>query len=182
MTPDPDFPPDHNPYASPREEEHAPPRGAELADPGEGPWRLGSLLILRREGRLPDRCLACGQPTGGRGRQRDLSWASGFFVLRLPHTRLTLPFCSEHLWRYYLERFLVSAVIISFLASCFFPPLLLIPLIAASLVVVFVQRLVFLAEPDVVGINAEFIALRNLPSGYLEGLPEFPGTLPFLNP
>lgn len=74
----------------------------------------------------------------------------------------------------------MSMVMIAFLGSCLVPLLFLPLLVLAGIMVVFVQRLVFLTEPDVAGIDAEFIALRNLPAGYVDGLPEFPGSLSFL--
>lgn len=59
-----------NPYASPLSHERA---GAIPAEPG-GIWRDGPLLVIHRDAVLPDRCIKCNLPAGGRRLMRTLYW------------------------------------------------------------------------------------------------------------
>ena len=62
---------DSNPYAAPQ---HDVVIDALLAEPGNGVWRDGKLLVMRKEAVLPDRCVKCNLPAGGIRLKRKLSW------------------------------------------------------------------------------------------------------------
>jgi len=69
---------DINPYAAPQHDVvvHPP-----AVDPGGGVWRDGKLLVMHKQAVLPDRCVKCNQPAGGRRLKRSLSWHHpGYFL------------------------------------------------------------------------------------------------------
>ena len=73
--------PDFNPYEAPQGD--ATPR-EEFQEGGEGIWRDGPLLVLRQGAWLPDRCVKCNAPAGGRRLWRKLSWhPPGWYILVL---------------------------------------------------------------------------------------------------
>jgi hypothetical protein len=59
-----------NPYAPPSADDILEPY---VPDAG-GLWRDGSLLVMTKTARLPDRCLKCNMPAGGWTLRRRLSW------------------------------------------------------------------------------------------------------------
>src|SRR5918992_369607 len=59
-----------NPYASPQSV-FGP---FQLAEEPRGAWRDGDLLVLRRDGVLPDRCIKCNRPAEGYRQERKLNW------------------------------------------------------------------------------------------------------------
>lgn len=72
---------DFNPYAAPKSE--VAPQGKFL-EGGDGIWRDGALLIMRKDAVLPDRCVKCNTPAEGLRLRRNLSWhPSGWYVLLL---------------------------------------------------------------------------------------------------
>lgn len=72
---------DFNPYAAPKSEV-APP--GKFLEGGEGLWRDGALLIMRKDAVLPDRCVKCNAPAEGQRLRRNLSWhPSGWYILLL---------------------------------------------------------------------------------------------------
>jgi len=56
---------------------YAPPKAVleDRADDAEM-WREGKVLVLRKGGALPDRCIKCNAPSAGPRRRRRLSWHS----------------------------------------------------------------------------------------------------------
>ncbi|MEX2560535.1 MAG: hypothetical protein WD403_11505 [Pirellulales bacterium] len=68
-----------NPYASPLSDEQA---GTIPAEPG-GVWRDGPLLVMRRDAVLPDLCIKCNLPAGGRRLMRTLYWHHPLVYLSL---------------------------------------------------------------------------------------------------
>jgi hypothetical protein len=62
---------DFNPYAAPETDAKAS-YSPNDREPG-GIWRDGSILVMDKQARLPDRCVKCDEPTGGR-LLRKLSW------------------------------------------------------------------------------------------------------------
>lgn len=72
---------DINPYAAPQHEVVVSPLPVETSG---GVWRDGKLLVMHKQAVLPDRCVKCNQPAGGRRRKRSLSWHHpGYFLLVL---------------------------------------------------------------------------------------------------
>jgi len=59
-----------NPSAAPTFDEAAIPLSAEA---GDGVWRQGPLVVMRRDAVLPDRCLKSNEPSAGR-LKRKLQW------------------------------------------------------------------------------------------------------------
>src|SRR4051794_37594891 len=71
-----------NPYAPPEAEVVHAPSGR---DEG-GVWRDGLLLVMSKDGELPDRCLKCNLPAHGWRLKRNLSWhPQGWYLLILLH-------------------------------------------------------------------------------------------------
>ena len=62
---------DINPYAAPQQDVVV---EALLAEPGGGVWREGKILVMHKQAVLPDRCVKCNQPAGGRRLKRKLYW------------------------------------------------------------------------------------------------------------
>ena len=61
---------DSNPYASPRSVGQLP-----LGAPaGAGAWRSGPLLVVGHDAQLPDLCIKCNRPAGGRRMRFRLAW------------------------------------------------------------------------------------------------------------
>ena len=60
-----------NPYAAPQQEVVV---EALLAEPGGGVWREDKILVMHKQAVLPDRCIKCNQPAGGRRLKRKLYW------------------------------------------------------------------------------------------------------------
>jgi hypothetical protein len=72
---------DFNPYEAPKAEV-APSSG--FRETGAGLWRNGSLLVMRKDAWLPDRCVKCNAPAEARRLRRNLSWhAPGWYILVL---------------------------------------------------------------------------------------------------
>src|SRR4051794_40569354 len=66
-----------NPYAPPEAEVALAP-----CDRNEGGvWRDGPLLVMSKDGELPDRCLMCNLPAHGWRLKRNLSWHPPFWYL-----------------------------------------------------------------------------------------------------
>lgn len=61
---------DINPYAAPQ---HGIVVNPPAVDPSGGVWRDGKLLVMHKKAVLPDRCVKCNQPAGGRRLKRSLS-------------------------------------------------------------------------------------------------------------
>jgi hypothetical protein len=96
-----------NPYAAPQI------AGAPRAMPeGSGPaWRSGSVMVVAAGASLPDRCVKCNNPAGGRRKHLRLSWHSPiayvfllvglvFYivaaVLMTKRLSITIGFCDNH--------------------------------------------------------------------------------------
>jgi hypothetical protein len=97
-----------NPYAPP-ESDLAGPAAGDAPD-GEGIWRSGSLLVMEKGARLPNRCIRCNQPASTR-LSRKLSWHRPLIYLTLvihlfvyliialiarKRARIEVPLCDEH--------------------------------------------------------------------------------------
>jgi hypothetical protein len=67
-----------NPYEAPKSD--VAPR-APFLEAGDGLWRDGPLLVMRKDAELPDRCVKCNTPAEGRRLRRNLSWHPGAWYL-----------------------------------------------------------------------------------------------------
>lgn len=92
--------PDVNPYVAPQYDLPLNAVGDEL---GDGVWRDGDLLMMRKDAVLPDRCFKCNGPASGRRLKVRLRWNEPIRVLgvRLPSltdhsAKIEVSLCSEH--------------------------------------------------------------------------------------
>jgi hypothetical protein len=63
---------DDNPFRSPQS--YDAPRTRPTNYSGAGLWRDSTMLVLRKEAELPDRCMACNQPADGRRLKQTFYW------------------------------------------------------------------------------------------------------------
>jgi hypothetical protein len=97
---------DFNPYAAPVTDLSTPRSPDEV-----GVWRDGDLLIMSKDGELPDRCLKCNAPAEGWRLRRNLSWhPQGYYLIILFNliiyvivalivrktAKVQVPLCPEH--------------------------------------------------------------------------------------
>ena len=89
-----------NPYAAPQ---HDLPLDVPAVDPAVGIWRDGDLLVIRKGAVMPDRCVICNAPAGGR--RFTFVWIEPayLFGVRIPllenHAQFALGICARHRWR-----------------------------------------------------------------------------------
>lgn len=89
-----------NPYAAPQ---HDLPLNAAAHKLGDGVWRAGDLLVMRKDAVLPERCFKCNGPANGKRLKVRLRWNEPICVLgvRLPSltdhsAKFEVSLCWEH--------------------------------------------------------------------------------------
>ena len=89
-----------NPYAAPQ---HDLPLDVPAVDDSGGIWRDGDLLVIRKGAVMPDRCVICNAPAGGR--RLTFAWLEPTYLLgvRIPmlkeYAQIPVGICRRHRWR-----------------------------------------------------------------------------------
>lgn len=189
-----------NPYAAPQSEVVV---DALLAEPGDGVWRDGAILVMRKEAVLPDRCVKCNQPAGGGRLKRSLAWhhPAWFFLILISlwiyiivalivrHTaKIEIGLCEVHRRKrrnaIAVSWFLVLAGIGAFCAGLglsggFGPTPWYAPASLVGGVVLFLAGLIYavVAVPPVTPqkINKEFVWLKKVDPDYVAEFPPITG-------
>ncbi|HUY87447.1 MAG TPA: hypothetical protein VMV10_01805 [Pirellulales bacterium] len=83
---------DVNPYAAPK---YDLPLNRVLTEPGDGVWRDGDLLVMRKGAVLPDRCAKCNAAAEAGRLKLTLRWHDPIFFLMLPIWPIIVLFVME---------------------------------------------------------------------------------------
>lgn len=178
----------HNPYAAPQSAFSRP------NDAGDEIWRIKKIVVLRRDGALPDRCIKCNAPAITPYKKQTLFWHHpavyllillnlliyalvAMFVRRT--VKLEIGLCAEHQKRLWWARVIGWGGFVLIMAGCIISAAAesaSLALLTAALgliwiiVTIAINRLLIAAR-----IGEEYIQLKGCGPHFLDSLPVFQG-------